>query len=151
MQRAAALLCAALSFAAPPAFGQVVIGGSAGIVLRRVRRIWQVRPLPVWRIRPLRDRRSMGDGAGRAANSGRGALVLSVRPVLARGRGRVPLPGGAARSACARRTAGTEVPTRSAGLRRLPTAVEDIRPEYRGSSVVKEEYRESGRPVDGRQ
>jgi hypothetical protein len=32
-----------------------------------------------------------------------------------------------------------------------PTAVEDIRPEYRDSSVVKEEYRESGRPVDGRQ
>jgi hypothetical protein len=32
-----------------------------------------------------------------------------------------------------------------------PTAVEDIRPEYRGASVVKEEYRDSGRPVDGRQ
>jgi hypothetical protein len=32
-----------------------------------------------------------------------------------------------------------------------PTAVEDIRPEYQGSSVVKDEYRESGRPIDGRQ
>jgi hypothetical protein len=32
-----------------------------------------------------------------------------------------------------------------------PAPVEDIRPEYRDSSVVREEYRESGRPVDGRQ
>lgn len=32
-----------------------------------------------------------------------------------------------------------------------PTAEEDIRPEYRGSSVVREAYRDSGRPIDGRQ
>ncbi len=31
-----------------------------------------------------------------------------------------------------------------------PTAEEDIRPEYRGSGVVREAYRDSGRPVDGR-
>lgn len=32
-----------------------------------------------------------------------------------------------------------------------PTAEEDIRPEYRDSSVVREAYRDTGRPVDGRQ
>jgi hypothetical protein len=31
-----------------------------------------------------------------------------------------------------------------------PTAEEDIRPEYRAASVVKEEYRETGRPRNGR-
>jgi hypothetical protein len=31
-----------------------------------------------------------------------------------------------------------------------PTAEEDIRPEYRRSSVVREAYRDSGRPIDGR-
>lgn len=32
-----------------------------------------------------------------------------------------------------------------------PTSAQDIRPEYQGASVVREEYRDSGRPVDGRQ
>lgn len=31
-----------------------------------------------------------------------------------------------------------------------PTAKEDIRPEFRGVCVAKVEYRESGRPIDGR-
>jgi hypothetical protein len=31
-----------------------------------------------------------------------------------------------------------------------PTAEEDILPEYRASSRVREEYRDSGRPIDGR-
>jgi hypothetical protein len=29
-----------------------------------------------------------------------------------------------------------------------PTAEDEIRPEYRGSSVVREAYRDSGRPID---
>jgi len=31
-----------------------------------------------------------------------------------------------------------------------PTAEQEIRPEFRGASVVREEYRDSGRPIAGR-
>ena len=43
------------------------------------------------------------------------------------------------------------VPRYGPGAMPPPTAEEDIRPEYRGSSVMREAYRESGRPIDGRQ
>lgn len=142
MKRTAAVFCAALSFAGQPAFGQVVIGGNAAIVYGgypygvyapyAIVEPWATVP-GVPRIpdaAPSCYRYGRCSPAEVAAYRYRAERLDRLAPAAPPGTGppdpfRPPAPP--------------------------PTAVEDIRPEYRGSSVVKEEYRESGRPVDGRQ
>lgn len=148
MKCAVALLCAAFLLPAQPAFGQVVIEGGAGVVYG-------------------------GYGGYGLYPYGAYAPYVIVDPwAAAPGVPRVP----DATPSCYRygRCSPAEMTAYRYRVERLdrlapsapletqalnpyrppappPTAVEDIRPEYRGSSVVKEEYRESGRPIDGRQ
>ncbi len=146
MQRAATLLCAALSFAAQPAFGQVVIGGGAGIVYGgygpplyggyapyAIVDPWATAPLvprspETW---PSCYRYGRCSPAEMAAYRYRVERLERLAPA-------------APPDTSVQHQPGPFVPP-------PPTAEQDIRPEFRGSSVVKEEYRESGRPIDGRQ
>ena len=151
MQRTAALLCVALSFAAPPALGQVVIGGGAGVVYGGYGGYGRYGPYPYGGYAPyvIVDPWATVPGAPR---------IPDAAPSCYRYGRCSPADVAAYRYRAERldRLAPAAPPgTEALHLFRPsappPTAVEDIRPEYRGSSVVKEEYRESGRPVDGRQ
>jgi hypothetical protein len=151
MHRTPTLLCAALSFAAPPAFGQVVIGGSAGMVYGGYGAPVYGGPVyggyapyaivDPWAAAPLVPR---GPDTlpscyryGRCSPADMAAYRYRVERLER-------LAPSAPPDASAHHQSGPFVPP-------PPTAEQDIRPEYRGSSVVKEEYRESGRPIDGRQ
>jgi hypothetical protein len=162
MKRTAALLCAALSFAAQPAFGQVAIGGGAGVVygggagvvFGGYGRYWYRGYAPYfyggyapyvivepWAMAPLVPR--IPDALPSCYRYGRcsPADMANYRY----------------RTERLDRLAPTSPPDTAALDRPRPhappppTAEQDIRPEFRGSSVVREEYRESGRPIDGRQ
>jgi hypothetical protein len=151
MKYAAALLCAALSFAVQPAFGQVVIGGGAGVVYGGYGRYGGYGLYPYgayvpyvivdpWTTAPVVPR--IPDAAPSCYRYGR----CSPADVAAY-RYRAERLDRLAPSAPAE----TEALHSFRPPAPPPTAAEDIHPEYRGSSVVKDEYRESGRPIDGRQ
>jgi len=142
----AVLLCAALACAAQPASGQVVIGGGAGV--------WYggYGPYPYGGYAPyvIIDPWAAGPRVPRNPDTwpscyryGRcsAADISAYRHRVER----------------LERLAPSAPPDTAAWQQpRLfvpppPTAEEEIRPEYRGSSVMKDEYRESGRPLDGRQ
>lgn len=148
MQRTAALLCVALSFAAPPAFGQVVIGGNAAIVYGGYP-YGMYAPYGVYAPYAIVDPWATAPGVPR---------IPDTTPSCYRYGRCTPADVAAYRYRAERldRLApaappGTEALHSFRPPAPPPTAVEDIRLEYRGSSVVREEYRESGRPVDGRQ
>ena len=147
MKRTAVLLCAALALAAFPAFGQVVIGGGAGAVYGRYGLYGYGAHGPYviidpWAGVPLVPRSpdtlpscyrygrcSAADIAAYRYRVERLERLAPSAPSDMSGQGHfqpsVPPPP--------------------------PTAEQDIRPEFRGSSVVKEQYRDTGGPIDGRQ
>lgn len=147
MKPAALLLCAALPFAALPAIGQVVIGGGAGVGYGGYGRYmyggygpyvivdpWASVPLvprspDTWPACYRYGRCSPADIAAYRYRVDRLERLAPSVPPDAPAQG-YPQPS---------------VPPPP------PTAELDIRPEFRGASVIREEYRESGRPVDGRQ
>ena len=163
MRRAAVLLAAALGFAPQTVWGQVVIGGSAGMAYGGYG------PYPPYSGYgpPLYG------GYAPYGYGGYAPYVLidpwSAAPLAPRSPDALPSCYRYGRCSPAEMAAyryrverldrlapsappDTLVPHAS-GPYALPppTADEDIRPEYRDASVVKEEYRESGRPIDGRQ
>ena len=148
MKDAIALLCAALSFAAPPAFGQVVIGGNAAIVYGGYP-YGMYTPYGVYAPYAIVDPWATVPGVPRIPDAAPSCYRMGrCSPAeVAAYRYRVERLDRLAPAA----PPGTEVPEAFRRPAPPPTAVEDIRPEYRDASVVKEEYRESGRPVDGRQ
>jgi hypothetical protein len=145
VKRTAARLCVALSFAGQPAFGQVVIGGNAGIVYGGYG------PYPYGGYAPyaIVDPWATVPGVPR---------IPDAAPSCYRYGRCSPAEVAAYRYRVERldRLAPAAPPGPEAfNSFRLPapppTAVEDILPQYRESSVVKEQYREGGRPIDGRQ
>jgi hypothetical protein len=98
MKYTVALLYAALSFAAQPAVGQVVIGGGAGVVYGG----YGLYPYGLYAPYAIVDPWATVPSMPRIPDAAPSCYRLAV---LACGGGRVPVPGGAARSACARRTA----------------------------------------------
>jgi hypothetical protein len=147
MKRTAALFCAALALAAVPAFGQVVVGGGAGAAY---------------------------GGYGPYVYGGYGPYVIidpwAGVPLVPRSPDTLPSCYRYGRCSPADMaayryrverierlapSAPSDVPAQGhlqpSAPPPPPTAEQDIRPEFRGASVVKEEYRDSGRPIDGRQ
>ena len=147
MKRTAVLLCAALAFAALPAFGQALIRGGVGvgyggygpfvyggygpyvIVDPWARAPFVPRSPDTW---PSCYRYGRCSSADIAAYRYRVERIERLAP-----------------------SAPSDVPAQGhfqpSAPPPPPTAEQDIRPEFRGSSVVKEAYRDSGRPIDGRQ
>lgn len=148
MQCTAALLCATLSFAAPPASGQVVIGGNAAIVYGAYP-YGAYAPYGVYAPYAIVDPWATVPGVPRIPDAAPSCYRIGrCSPAeMAAYRYRVERLDRLAPAA----PPGAEVLHSFRPPAPPPTAVEDIRPEYRDSSVVKEEYRGSGRPVDGRQ
>ena len=157
MQRTAALLCAALSIAAQSAFGQVVIGGGAGVVYGGYGRYggyggyggYGLYPYGAYAPYVIVDPWATVPGVPRISDAAPSCYRYGrcTPAEVAAYRYRVERLDRLAPAA----PPGTQALHSFRPPAPPPTAVEDIRPEYRGSSVVKEEYRESGRPVDGRQ
>jgi hypothetical protein len=146
------VLTAALSFGAPPASGQVVIGGGAGVVYGGYGPHVGYGPylyggyapyaiVDPWAAVPLVPRSP--DTWPSCYRYGRcsPADIAAYRYRVDRLERLAPSAPADAPGQDLFRPSGPPPP---------PTAEEDIRPEYRGASVVKEEYRESGRPIDGR-
>jgi hypothetical protein len=141
MKHTAALLCAALSFAAPPVSGQVVIGGNPAIVYGGY-------PYRVYAPYAIVDPWATVPGVPRIPDAAPACYRIGrCSPAdVAAYRYRVERLDRLAPAAPPE----TRAPDPIRPPSPPPTAVEDIRPEYQGSSMGREEYRKSGRPIDGR-
>jgi hypothetical protein len=136
MRKTALLVAVASACAAPPAPGQVVIGGGVGYGIYGppypIVDPWLLAPAAprIPGVSPSCYRYGRCSPAELSAYQYRAERLDRLAPVA---------------------PPGDTVPLEASRPPPPPTAAQEIRPEYQGASVVREEYRDSGRPVDGRQ